>query len=101
MDLPKRIKNIKQDNNEIAVTGTGHVGLSIATILSQHNMVVVVDTIHEKVEMINRRLSTIQDKYIEKYLKEKHLNLKVTLDAEEAYTGAEFVIIVVPTNFDS
>ena len=86
---------------KIAVAGTGYVGLSIATLLAQHNQVVAVDIIPEKVEMINRRISPIQDEYIEKYFAEKELNLVATLDAEAAYKDAEFVIIAAPTNYDS
>lgn len=85
---------------KIAVAGTGYVGLSIATLLAQHNQVVAVDIVPEKVEKINRRLSPIQDEYIEKYLAEKELNLKATLNAEEAYLGADFVVIAAPTNYD-
>ena len=86
---------------KIAVAGTGYVGLSIATLLSQHNEVVAVDIVPEKVDMINNRKSPIQDDYIEKYLAEKDLNLRATLDAEEAYKNAEFVVIAAPTNYDS
>lgn len=86
---------------KIAVAGTGYVGLSIATLLSQHHQVVAVDIVPEKVERINRRQSPIQDEYIEKYLSEKDLNLTATLDAEAAYTGADFVVIAAPTNYDS
>ena len=86
---------------KIAVAGTGYVGLSIATLLAQHNRVVAVDIVPEKVEMINRGESPIQDEYIEKYLKEKQLNLVATLDAEEAYREADFVVIAAPTNYDS
>ena len=86
---------------KIAVAGTGYVGLSIATLLSQHNEVVAVDIVPEKVDMINNRKSPIQDDYIEKYLAEKDLNLRATLDAEEAYKDAEFVVIAAPTNYDS
>ena len=86
---------------KIAVAGTGYVGLSIATLLSQHNEVVAVDIVPEKVDMINNRKSPIQDDYIEKYLAEKELNLRATLDAEEAYKNAEFVVIAAPTNYDS
>lgn len=86
---------------KIAVAGTGYVGLSIATLLAQHHEVHAVDVIPEKVEKINKKISPIQDEYIEKYLKEKELNLVATLDAEEAYTGAEFVVIAAPTNYDS
>lgn len=86
---------------KIAVAGTGYVGLSIATLLSQHNEVVAVDIIPEKVEMINSRQSPIQDEYIEKYLAEKDLNLTATLDAETAYKDADFVVIATSTNYDS
>ena len=86
---------------KIAVAGTGYVGLSIATLLAQHNEVMAVDIIPEKVEMINARRSPIQDEYIEKYLAEKELNLTATLDAEAAYKDAEYVVIAAPTNYDS
>lgn len=86
---------------KIAVAGTGYVGLSIATLLAQHNEVVAVDIIPEKVDMINKRQSPIQDEYIEKYLAEKKLNLRATLDAKEAYSNADFVVIAAPTNYDS
>ena len=86
---------------KIAVAGTGYVGLSIATLLAQHNHVTAVDIIPEKVDMINRRQSPIQDEYIEKYLAEKDLDLTATLDANEAYKDAEFVVIAAPTNYDS
>lgn len=86
---------------KIAVAGTGYVGLSLATLLSIKNEVVALDVIPEKVEMINNRVSPIQDEYIEKYFKEKELNLKATLDYKEAFDGAEFVIISTPTNYDS
>ena len=86
---------------KIAVAGTGYVGLSIATLLAQHNEVVAVDIIPEKVDLINNRKSPIQDDYIEQYLAEKPLNLRATLDAEEAYRDAEFVVIAAPTNYDS
>ena len=86
---------------KIAVAGTGYVGLSMATLLAQHHEVVAVDIIPEKVEMINRRVSPIQDDYIEKYFAEKELNLVATLDAEAAYKDADFVIIAAPTNYDS
>ena len=86
---------------KIAVAGTGYVGLSIATLLSQHHEVMAVDIIPEKVEKINKRISPIQDEYIEKYLKEKELNLTATLDAETAYKDADFVVIAAPTNYDS
>ena len=85
----------------IAVAGTGYVGLSMATLLSQHHEVVAVDIVPEKVDMINRRVSPIQDEYIEKYFAEKELNLVATLDAEAAYKDADFVIIAAPTNYDS
>lgn len=85
---------------KIAVAGTGYVGLSLATLLSQNNEVVALDVIPEKVEMINNRISPIQDEYIEKYFKEKNLNLKATLDYKEAFEGARFVIISTPTNYD-
>ena len=88
-------------NKRIAVAGTGYVGLSIATLLAQHNHVVAVDIIPEKVEMINNRKSPIQDEYIEKYLAEKELDLTATLDGEAAYKDAEFVVIAAPTNYDS
>ena len=86
---------------QIAVAGTGYVGLSIATLLSQHHKVYAVDIVPEKVEMINNRKSTIQDEYIEKYLAEKELDLIATLDAKEAYSNADFVVIAAPTNYDS
>ena len=85
----------------IAVAGTGYVGLSIATLLSQHHKVYAVDIVSEKVELINQRKSPIQDEYIEKYLAEKELNLIATLDAEMAYSAADFVVIAAPTNYDS
>lgn len=85
---------------KIAVAGTGYVGLSIATLLAQHNEVVAVDVIPEKVEKINKRISPIQDEYIEKYLREKKLNLRATIDGKEAYKDAEFVVIAAPTNYD-
>ncbi len=86
---------------KIAVAGTGYVGLSIATLLSQNHEVMAVDIVPEKVEKINKRISPIQDEYIEKYLKEKELNLTATLDAEVAYKDADFVVIAAPTNYDS
>ena len=86
---------------KIAVAGTGYVGLSIATLLAQHNTVTAVDIIPEKVELINNRKSPIQDEYIEKYLAEKELDLTATLDAESAYKDADFVVIAAPTNYDS
>ena len=85
-------------NFKIAVAGTGYVGLSIATLLSQHHQVTAVDIVPEKVELINNRKSPIQDDYIEKYLAEKELNLTATLDAMTAYTDADFVVIAAPTN---
>ena len=87
-------------NYTIAVAGTGYVGLSIATLLSQHHQVTAVDVIPEKVEKINNRISPIQDEYIEKYLAEKDLNLKATLDGATAYKNADFVVIAAPTNYD-
>ena len=86
---------------KIAVAGTGYVGLSIATLLSQHHEVMAVDIIPEKVDLINHKKSPIQDEYIEKYLAEKNLNLTATLDAEAAYRDADFVVIAAPTNYDS
>ena len=86
---------------KIAVAGTGYVGLSIACLLSQHNEVKAVDIIKEKVDLINSKKSPIQDEYIEKYLVEKNLNLEATLDAEYAYSDADFVVIAAPTNYDS
>ena len=86
---------------KIAVAGTGYVGLSIATLLAQHNEVTAVDIVPEKVALINNRKSPIQDEYIEKYLAEKELNLAATLDAESAYRDADFVVIAAPTNYDS
>ena len=101
-DAPKdKIEpNINKQYN-IAVAGTGYVGLSIATLLSQHNHVTAVDIVPEKVDMINHRQSPIQDEYIEKYLAEKDLDLTATLDAEASYKNADFVVIAVPTNYDS
>ena len=89
------------NNLKIAVAGTGYVGLSIATLLSQHHEVTAVDIIPEKVELINNKKSPIQDEYIEKYLAEKELNLTATLDAKVAYSDADFVVIAAPTNYDS
>ena len=83
---------------KIAVAGTSYVGLSIATLLSQHHQVTAVDIVPEKIEMINNRKSPIQDDYIEKYLAEKDLNLTATLDAKVAYSDADFVVIAAPTN---
>ena len=85
----------------IAVAGTGYVGLSIATLLAQHHHVTAVDILPEKVEKINRRQSPIQDEYIEKYLAEKPLDLVATLDGRAAYRDADFVVIAAPTNYDS
>lgn len=86
---------------KIAVAGTGYVGLSIATLLAQHNQVTAVDIVAEKVELINKKRSPIQDEYIEKYLSDKELNLTATLDSESAYSNADFVVIAAPTNYDS
>lgn len=91
----KEIQDIK-----IAVAGTGYVGLSIATLLAQHHHVTAVDVVAEKVDLINRRLSPIQDEYIERYLEEKDLNLTATLDGRSAYSDADFVVIAAPTNYD-
>lgn len=85
---------------KIAVAGTGYVGLSIATLLSQHHNVIAVDVVKEKVDLINNKKSPIQDDYIEKYLAEKELQLTATLDGEAAYSDAEFVVIATPTNYD-
>lgn len=92
-------KNMKKDY-KIAVAGTGYVGLSIATLFSQHHQVTAVDIVPEKVDMINQKKSPIQDEYIEKYLAEKDLHLTATLDAESAYADADFVVIAAPTNYD-
>ena len=97
----KRRENGENEHMKIAVAGTGYVGLSIATLLAQHHEVMAVDIIPEKVELINRKKSPIQDDYIEQYLAEKQLNLTATLDAEAAYKDAEFVVIAAPTNYDS
>ncbi len=86
---------------KIAVAGTGYVGLSIATLLSQHNEVIAVDIVPEKVNLINNKKSPIQDEFIEKYLTERELNLTATMDAEQAYKDADFVVIAAPTNYDS
>ena len=94
-------KDTIMGNYRIAVAGTGYVGLSIATLLSQHHEVMAVDIIPEKVDLINHKKSPIQDEYIEKYLAEKDLNLAATLDAEAAYKDADFVVIAAPTNYDS
>ena len=98
---PKKKEALGHGPYNIAVAGTGYVGLSMAVLLSQHNHVTAVDIVEKKVEMINRRESPIQDEYIEKYLKEKDLDLKATKDGEKAYRDADFVIIAAPTNYDS
>lgn len=102
--MPKKrfgaIIRCKSSFMKIAVAGTGYVGLSIATLLSQHNEVVAVDVVPEKVEKINNRISPIQDEYIEKYFAEKELNLRATLDGKSAYSDAEMVVIAAPTNYD-
>lgn len=100
-DKNKVNKKISNEKYNIAVAGTGYVGLSIATLLSQHNHVTAVDIIKDKVDLINERKSPIQDEYIEKYLKEKDLDLTATLDGENAYKNADFVVIAAPTNYDS
>ena len=100
-DIEKQKEKVLDSEYNIAVAGTGYVGLSIATLLAQHNHVTAVDIIPEKVDMINKRKSPIQDEYIEKYLSEKKLDLKATLDAESAYKKADFVVIAAPTNYDS
>ena len=100
-DKPVINKPVLDRKYNIAVAGTGYVGLSIATLLSQHNHVTAVDIIPEKVDLINNRKSPIQDDYIEKYLAEKDLDLTATLDGEEAYKNADFVVIAAPTNYDS
>ena len=92
--------HIPEKMTKIAVAGTGYVGMSLATLLAQHNEVVAVDVLPEKVEKINKRISPIQDEYIEKYLAEKELNLVATLDGRAAYSNANFVIIAAPTNYD-
>ncbi len=91
----------RKEHYNIAVAGTGYVGLSLAILLAQHNHVTAVDIVEEKVEQINRRQSPIQDKYIEKYLAEKKLDLTATLDGKMAYSTADFIIIAAPTNYDS
>ena len=97
-----RLQDTREDNYmKIAVAGTGYVGLSLATLLAQKHSVKAVDIVPEKVEMINRRKSPIQDEYIEKYFADKELDLKATLDAEEAYGDADFVVIAAPTNYDA
>lgn len=96
---PKKTGGVNiMKNYKIAVAGTGYVGLSIATLLSQHHQVTAVDIVPEKVELINNHKSPIQDDYIEKYLAEKELNLTATLDAKAAYSDADFVVIAAPTN---
>lgn len=100
-DKNKVNKKISNEKYNIAVAGTGYVGLSIATLLSQHNHVTAVDIIKEKIDLINERKSPIQDEYIEKYLEEKDLDLTATLDGEKAYKDADFVVIAAPTNYDS
>ena len=95
------MRESEENDMKIAVAGTGYVGLSIATLLAQKNKVYAVDIIPEKVEMINNKKSPIQDDYIEMYLAEKELDLTATLDAEEAYKNADFVVIAAPTNYDS
>lgn len=89
------------NNLKITIAGTGYVGLSLAVLLAQHNHVVAVDVVPEKVEMINNKKSPIQDDYIEKYLAEKELDLVATLDAKAAYSDADYVIVATPTNYDS
>lgn len=97
----KNAEDMKDFNNlKIAVAGTGYVGLSIATLLAQHHQVTAVDIVPEKVDKINNRVSPIQDEYIEKFFKEKNLNLTATLDAESAYAQADYVVIAAPTNYD-
>ena len=101
VDETKEIPKAGVKACKIAVAGTGYVGLSIATLLAQHNHVTAVDIVPEKVDLINRRKSPIQDEYIEKYLAEKELDLTATLDGESAYRDADFVVIAAPTNYDS
>ena len=100
-DAKSTPKAVPAKRYKVAVAGTGYVGLSIATLLSQHNHVTAVDIIPEKVDLINKRRSPIQDEYIEKYLVEKDLDLTATLDGESAYRDADFVVIAAPTNYDS
>ena len=100
IDAPTQTREALREYN-IAVAGTGYVGLSIATLLAQHNHVTAVDIVPEKVELLNQRKSPIQDEYIEKYLAEKELDLTATLDGESAYRDADFVVIAAPTNYDS
>ena len=99
-DEIKKHKECKQKEMNIAVAGTGYVGMSIACLLAQHNNVKAVDIIAEKVEMINKKISPIQDDYIEDYLNNKNLKLKATLDAKEAYKNADYVVVAAPTNYD-
>lgn len=94
-------ENAKMSNKKIAVAGTGYVGLSLAVLFAQHNEVMAVDIIPEKVDLINEKRSPIQDDYIEEYLAQKKLNLVATMDAETAYKNAEFVVVATPTNYDS
>ena len=96
-----KYKEYKMPDYKIAVAGTGYVGLSVAVLLSQHNEVIAVNRHEEKARLINNKKSPIQDEYIEKYLAEKELRLSATTDAEAAYTGADFVVIATPTNYDS
>ena len=98
--VPSNENGIRNMKRKIAVAGTGYVGLSIATLLAQHQRVTAVDVIPEKVEKINNRISPIQDDYIEMYLAEKELDLTATLDGEAAYRDADFVVIAAPTNYD-
>lgn len=100
-EIKENNKHIIDKKYNIAVAGTGYVGLSIATLLSQHNQVTAVDIVPEKVDLINQKLSPIEDDYIEKYLAEKDLDLTATLDAKSAYKDADFVVIAAPTNYDS
>ena len=88
------------ENLNIAIAGTGYVGLSIATLLAQHHKVTAVDVLKDKVDKINSHISPIQDEYIERYLREKSLNLNATLDGRRAYADADFVVIAAPTNYD-
>ena len=101
LSTPKTVPAKAERKYNIAVAGTGYVGLSLAVLLSQHNHVTAVDIVRHKVDMINAKKSPIQDDYIEKYLAEKDLDLTATLDGEAAYKNADFVIIAAPTNYDS
>ena len=96
-----KMQRDEKEKYTIAVAGMGYVGLSIATLLAQHHKVYAVDVVAEKVEMVNQRKSPIQDEYIEAYLREKELDLTATLDAQLAYSKADFVVIAAPTNYDS